>query len=131
MTWNQTEVDNVQLDTYTELEGTQMTATDRSSSLSTDFDLMLDVANRTDSRNEEIRSMLHTFIGRMSSVPPSVWGGNAATAFRGVVDRWNAESVKLHQSLQTIAETIRFNERSLREAGDRHAQQLGAVGPNL
>ena len=73
---------------------------DLSTGLSTDFDLMRDVAAKTDARNEEIRAMLHSFIGRMTSVPPSVWGGNAATSFRGVVDRWNSESMKLHQALQ-------------------------------
>ena len=45
-------------------------------SLHTDFDLMRSVANATDSRNDEIRSMLHAFIGEMSSVPPAVWGGS-------------------------------------------------------
>ena len=60
-------------------------------SLSTDFDLMRAVAGTTDNRNEEIRAMLQAFIGRMGSVPPSVWGGLAAARFRDVVDRWNAE----------------------------------------
>ena len=48
-------------------------------SLTTDFDLMRDVAGKIDARNDEIRSMLQGFIGRMTSVPPSVWGGDAAT----------------------------------------------------
>jgi WXG100 family type VII secretion target len=100
-------------------------------SLNTDFDMMRDVAAKTDSRNDEIRTMLHSFIGRMSAVPPTVWGGNAAKAFRGVVERWNAESLKLHQALQGIAETIRFNERALREAGEGHAQQIDALGADI
>src|SRR4051812_27411246 len=94
-------------------------------SLSTDFDLMRDVAGKIDARNDEIGSMLQGFIGRMTSVPPSVWGGNAATAFRGVVDRWNTESMKLQQALQGISQTIRANERVLREAGETHSQQIG------
>jgi WXG100 family type VII secretion target len=100
-------------------------------SLTTDFDLMRDVAGQIDTGNDEIRAMLQSFIGRMTSVPPSVWGGNAATAFRGVVDRWNAESVKLNQALHGIAETIRINELSLREAGESHSRQIGAVAGNL
>jgi WXG100 family type VII secretion target len=100
-------------------------------SLTPDFDLMRDVAAKIDGRNGEIREMLQGFIGRMSSVPPSVWGGNAATAFKGVVDRWNTESVKLNHALQGIAETIRANERVLREAGESHSQQLGAIAQNL
>jgi WXG100 family type VII secretion target len=100
-------------------------------SLSTDFDLMRDVAGKIDARNDEIGSMLQGFIGRMTSVPPSVWGGNAATAFRGVVDRWNTESMKLQQALQGISQTIRANERVLREAGETHSQQIGAVAGNL
>lgn len=99
--------------------------------LNTDFELMHAVAGKIDARNDEIRGMLQSFIGRMTSVPPSVWGGNAAAAFQGVVDRWNTESMKLHQSLQAIAETIRLNERTLREAGDSHARQIGAVAGNL
>jgi WXG100 family type VII secretion target len=99
--------------------------------LNTDFDLMSSVAGKVDARNEETRAMLQSFIGRMGSVPPSVWGGVAATRFRDVVERWNAESTKLHVALQRIAETIRHNERTLRDAGDGHSQRIDAVATNL
>ena len=99
--------------------------------LTTDFDLMAAVAGKTDARNEEIRAMLQSFIGRMGSVPPSVWGGIAAARFRDVVERWNAESMKLHAALQRIAETIRYSERTLREAGESHSHQIGSVATNL
>ncbi|MGV0741290.1 WXG100 family type VII secretion target [Mycolicibacterium sp. XJ870] len=99
--------------------------------LSADFDVMTNVAGRIDVLNDDIRAILQSFIGRMSSVPPSVWGGVAATRFRDVVDRWNSESLKLHTALQRIAETIRYNERTLREAADGHSQRLGTVGDNL
>jgi WXG100 family type VII secretion target len=99
--------------------------------LSTDFDLMRSVAATTDTRNEEIRAMLQAFIGRMSSVPPSVWGGAAAARFRDVVDRWNAESLKLHHALHGIAETIRYNESALREAADNHAHHIAIAGGNV
>jgi WXG100 family type VII secretion target len=99
--------------------------------LSTDFDLMNSVAGQIDTRNEEVRAMLGTFIGQMTSVPPSVWGGVAATRFREVVDRWNAESMKLHAALQVIAETIRHNERTLREASDGHSQRIASVAESL
>ncbi|MFZ0834955.1 MAG: WXG100 family type VII secretion target [Mycobacterium sp.] len=100
-------------------------------SLTTDFDLMRGVAGKIDARNDEIRTMLQGFIGRMTSVPPAVWGGNAATAFKGVVDRWNSESMKLQQALQGISETIRANEQSLRQAADTHSAQIDAVAGNL
>ena len=100
-------------------------------SLHTDFDLMRSVANATDSRNDEIRAMLHAFIGQMSSVPPSVWGGLAAARFKDVVDRWNAESLRLYQVLRTIAETIRHNEAVLREAAHTHADHIAAAGGEL
>lgn len=100
-------------------------------SLGTDFDVMTTVAGRIDVLNDDIRAMLQTFIGRMSSVPPSVWGGVAAVRFRDVVDRWNGESLKLHTALQRIAETIRSNEQTLRDAADSHSQRLGTVGDNL
>ncbi len=102
-----------------------------SNSLRTDFDLMHSVASTTDSRNDEIRAMLQTFIGQMSSVPPSVWGGLAAARFKDVVDRWNAESTRLYQVLHTIAETIRHNEAVLREAGHTHADHIAAAGGDL
>ncbi len=105
--------------------------TPESGSLNTDFDLMTAVAGKTDSRNEEIRAMLQAFIGRMSGVPPSVWGGVAAARFRDVVERWNAESVRLHAALQRIAENIRLNERTLREAAESHSHQIGSVATNL
>jgi WXG100 family type VII secretion target len=100
-------------------------------SLNTDFDLMTSVAAKIDTRNDEIRAMLQSFIGRMTSVPPSVWGGAAATRFKAVVDRWNDESTKLHLALQEIGETMRFNERALREAAESHSHQIGAVGTTL
>jgi WXG100 family type VII secretion target len=99
--------------------------------LSTDFDLMRSVAAAIDTRNDEIRATLQAFIGRMSSVPPSVWGGNAAARFKDVVHRWNAESMKLHHALYSIAETIRCNEAALRDAADSHALHIGAAGGNL
>jgi WXG100 family type VII secretion target len=99
--------------------------------LSTDFELMTRVADGTGARNEEIRTMLQSFIRRMGSVPPTVWGGLAAARFRDVVDRWNTESASLHTALDTIAETIRFNERKLREVAERHAQQIGASARDL
>jgi WXG100 family type VII secretion target len=99
--------------------------------LSTDFDLMRSVAATIDTRNEEIRATLQAFIGRMSSVPPSVWGGAAAARFKDVVLRWNAESMKLHHALHGIAETIRYNEVALREAADNHAYRIGTAVGNL
>jgi WXG100 family type VII secretion target len=100
-------------------------------SLNTDFDLMAAIAGKTDARNEEIRAMLQSFIGRMGGVPASVWGGVAAVRFHDVVDRWNAESVKLHAALQRIAETIRLNQATLRDAAETHSHQIGAVATNL
>lgn len=100
-------------------------------SLNTDFELMTAVAAKTDARNEEIRAMLQSFIGKMSAVPPSVWGGVAAVRFKDVVDRWNVESLTLHAALQRIAETIRANESTLREAGESHSQRIDAVATNL
>ena len=46
------------------------------------------------------------------------------TVFRDVVERWNCRvGQRLCHALDAIAETIRDNERALREAADRHAQQ--------
>ena len=99
--------------------------------LSTDFDLMRSVAAATDSRNEEIRSLLHGFISRMDAVPPSVWGGPAAARFKEVVQRWNTESTKLSHALAGIAETIRHNERELRDAAQSHAQRISDATAHL
>lgn len=99
--------------------------------LSTDFDLMRSVADTTDARNEEIRTMLRAFIGRIGNVPPTVWGGPAALRFKEVVDRWNAESMRLYHVLRTIADTIRHNAATLGEAGQNHAHHIAAAGGNL
>lgn len=99
--------------------------------LNTDLELMHSVSGLIDARNAEIRAMLGTFIGRMCSVPASVWGGAAAVRFREVVDRWNAESLQLHNSLERIAETIRLNERTLQEAADGHSHRIGTVSNEL
>jgi uncharacterized protein YukE len=60
-----------------------------------------------------------------------VWGGAAAGRFREVVQRWNAESLKLHHALHSIAETIRYNETALRESADNHAHHIGRAGGDL
>ena len=108
-----------------------MSAPAGGNTLSTDFDLMRSVARVIETRNEEIRTTLQAFIGRISSVPPSVWGGAAAARFKDVVQRWNAESMKLHHALHNIAETIRCNEVALREAADNHAHRIGTAAGNL
>lgn len=95
--------------------------------LTTDFELMTSVAAAIDGRNEEVRAMLRAFIGEMVSVPQSVWGGVAAARFREVVDRWDAESLTLHTALQHIAETIRLNERALRDVADAHSQSIASA----
>ena len=105
--------------------------TPTSGALSTDFALMSTVASHLDSRNEEVRTMLRAFIGQMTSVPSTVWGGVAAVRFREVVNRWEAESLALHAALQRIAATIRYNERTLREVADTHSQHLTAVAGTL
>src|SRR3979490_2974535 len=112
-------------------EGERVSTPIGANTLSTDFDLMRSVAGTTDARNEEIRAMLQAFIGGMTSVPSSVWGGPAAARFKDVVDRWNAESMRLYHALHTIADTIRHNEAVLQEAGQNHAHHIGAAGGNL
>jgi WXG100 family type VII secretion target len=99
--------------------------------LSADFDLMRSVAAAIDTHNEEIRASLQAFIGRIGSVPQSVWGGMAASRFKDVVHRWNSESMKLHHSLHSIAETIRYNEAALRDAADDHARHIGSAAGSL
>jgi WXG100 family type VII secretion target len=99
--------------------------------LTTDFALMRDVAAATDRRSAEIRAMLQAFIGRVSAVPASVWSGPAAARFRDVVDRWNAESQRLCQALDAIAETVRANEHALHDAALAHEQRIGTVGVDV
>lgn len=99
--------------------------------LSADFDVMHAVAAATDARNEEIRGMLQAFVARMRAVPPSIWSGLAAARFHEVLDRWNAESLSLHHALARIAETIRLNERALREVAETHSHRIAAAGDRI
>lgn len=107
-----------------------MTQPGSGQSLATDFDLMRDVAAKIDTRSAELRGVLSSFITRMTTVPPSVWGGAAATRFKEVVERWNGESTKLLAALDGIASTIRLNEQQLREAAQSHADRLTGIVPN-
>ncbi len=99
--------------------------------LTTDFALMRDVAAITEGRAGEIRGMLQGFIGRVGSVPASVWSGPAAVRFREVVDRWNAESARLCRALESIAAVVRANERVLHDAALTHEHMIGAVGADV
>ncbi|MBS9535872.1 WXG100 family type VII secretion target [Mycobacterium sp. M1] len=92
---------------------------------------MAAVAAATDARNEEIRALLATFMQRMRSVPAAVWSGRAAVRFQDVLERWNAESLHLHRALAQIAETIRHNERLLREVAEAHSRHIGAAGDGI
>ena len=58
--------------------------TPASGSLNTDFGLMTAVAGAIDTRNDELRAMLRAFIGQMTGVPASVWGGVAGLLIWGV-----------------------------------------------
>jgi WXG100 family type VII secretion target len=108
-----------------------MTTPTSHTALATDFTLMQTVATATDARAAEIRALLGAFIGRMTSVPPSVWQGSAASRFKDVVEQWNSESTRLCHALDTIAETIRANQRALTDAADQHALQIGATAADL
>lgn len=99
--------------------------------LSADFDLMRAAAAAADARNDEIRALLHGFISRMESVPPTVWGGTAAARFKSVVAHWNNESNRLSNALAGIADTIRNNEHELRAAAQLHAQRIADVTAGL
>lgn len=105
--------------------------TPASGALTTDFEMMTAVAGRIDVRNDELRSMLRAFMGRMTGVPTAVWGGAAAARFREVVDRWDAESLTLYAALQRISENIRANERTLREVADAHSHAIAVTGGTL
>jgi WXG100 family type VII secretion target len=105
--------------------------TPHNGALNTDFELMAAVAGKIDARNEEVRAMLRAFIGQMTSVPTTVWGGVAAARFREVVDRWDAESMRLYAALQRIAETIRFNQRTLHEVADAHSHTIATTTSTL
>ncbi|GFG68316.1 WXG100 family type VII secretion target [Mycolicibacter senuensis] len=102
-----------------------------STTLSADFGVMRAVAAATDARNEEIRTLLQGFVGRMRAVPPSVWSGMAAARFQDVLDRWNTESLSLHHALARIAETIRLNESALREVAEMHSRHITAAGDGI
>lgn len=102
-----------------------------STTLNADFDVMLAVAAATDARNEEIRAMLQAFVGRMRAVPLSVWSGMAAARFHEVLERWTAEPLSLHQALARIAETIRANERTLRDVAMSHSRHIAAAGDGI
>lgn len=108
-----------------------MTTPAGANALSTDFGLMRAVAGTIDTRSEEIRAMLQAFVHRMRGVPPTVWGGTAAARFQDVMARWDAESVKLVHALHNIAETIRYNERTLRDTADLHSKRITAAGENI
>lgn len=99
--------------------------------LHADFDAMHAIAAAIDAGNGEIRGMLQGFVGRIRAVPPSVWSGLAAVRFHEVLDRWNTEALNLHHALARIAETIRGNERVLRDVAEAHSHRIAAAGDGV
>ena len=99
-------------------------------SLNTDLDLMTAVAGKIDARNEEIRAMLQTFIGRMVSVPPS------ATIDPQWQAEWRGEPLHLPDGGElrlprgarldpTIMVRLRCGGERIKPAGDAHKHGRG------
>ncbi|KAA1432575.1 WXG100 family type VII secretion target [Mycolicibacter arupensis] len=108
-----------------------MTTPAGTTTLHADFDAMHAIAAAIDAGNGEIRGMLQGFIGRIRAVPPSVWSGLAAARFHDVLDRWNTEALNLHHALAHIADTIRANERVLRDVAEAHSHHIAAAGDGI
>jgi WXG100 family type VII secretion target len=52
--------------------------------------------------NAQLQQQLNQLAARLESVQ-GAWSGSAATAFTALHQRWNADTVKLNQTLESIA----------------------------
>ena len=76
--------------------------------------------------NDAVQSELVTLRGRL--VPLSAaWRGDAATAFAGLMNRWDADARSLNEALRGIGEALGGTGAGYQAQEEQHASTLSAI----
>ncbi len=77
--------------------------------------------------NDAVQAELATLRSRLGPVAGVAWRGEAATAFAGLMGRWDAEARTLNEALRAIGEAIRGSGATYQAQEEQHTGDLSAI----
>ena len=83
-------------------------------------------ATQVHQTNEQVQARLSQLQGQLGPLA-SAWQGEAATAFHGLMERWNTDAKQLNQALSGIGEAIQTSGRSYQQAEEAHKQSMSSI----
>lgn len=76
--------------------------------------------------NQAVQSELSSLRARLAPLS-GAWRGEAATAFGGLMARWDVDARQLNEALRGIGEAIRGSGASYQAQEDHHARAMSAI----
>ncbi len=76
--------------------------------------------------NDTVQADLATLRSRLGPLA-GAWRGEAATAFAGLMARWDGDARALNEALRVIGETIQGSGRSYQAQEEQHATALSTI----
>jgi WXG100 family type VII secretion target len=83
-------------------------------------------AARVMSVNDQVQANLASLRNQMAPLA-GAWQGQAATAFQGLMARWDTDARSLNEALRGIGEAIRGTGQNYAQAEEQHSQSLSAI----
>lgn len=91
---------------------------------------MTQAASKVDDVNNQVRSMLSSLSSQVESIIPA-WKGSAASAFQGLMQRYQADATKLSQALTDISEQIRTSGQTYATQDQSATDAVRSAGSGL
>jgi WXG100 family type VII secretion target len=76
--------------------------------------------------DEEVRADLAALRGQLAPLS-GAWRGEAATAFAGLMERWDADARVLGEALRAIGEAVAVSGRTYRQQEETQSSGLSAI----
>lgn len=76
--------------------------------------------------NEQVQARLAQLRNQLAPLA-GAWKGEAATAFQGLMVRWDTDARQLNQALQGIGEAIQVSGRGYLQAEEAHKQSMTSI----
>lgn len=76
--------------------------------------------------NDQVQARLSQLRNQLAPLA-GAWQGEAATAFHGLMERWNTDAAQLSQALRGIGEAIQTSGRSYQQAEESQQQSMSSI----
>ena len=96
----------------------------------TGSDELLRLGKQIDDVNSQTQNTLKGLNGKLE-ILQSAWSGNAATAFHQLLERFNEDTAKLQQALQSISEQITGTAQTYIQQEEEHSSSLSNINSRL